>query len=101
MIFADVDGESTRVELIDAIRRAHKPHIYRRLMAIRLSQEGRTVSQLSQIFHLTPQTIRKFVHAYNQGGLVQLMPRKKPGRTPKLQLSQTQWEEVIHQPPIS
>ena len=83
MIFAHADdeSESTRAELIDA---ADKPYIYRRLMAVRLSSEGRIVSELSAIFQLTPQTIRKFIHAYNQGELAQLMPRKKPGRTPTL-----------------
>ena len=103
MIFAHADdeSESTRAELIDAIRCADKPYIYRRLMAVRLSSEGRIVSELSAIFQLTPQTIRKFIHAYNQGGLAQLMPRKKPGRTPTRKFTQTQWEEIIHQPPIS
>ncbi len=101
MIFAHADDESTRAELIDAIRCADKPYIYRRLMAVRLSSEGRIVSELSAIFQLTPQTIRKFIHAYNQGGKAQLMPHKKPGRTPTLQFTQTQWEEIIHQPPVS
>ncbi len=68
MIFAHVDDESTRAELIDAIKSADKPYIYRRLMVIRLSSEGRKVSELWEIFQLTPQTIRKFIHAYNQGG---------------------------------
>ena len=103
MIFAHADdeSESTRAELIDAIRCADKPYIYRRLMAVRLSSEGRTVSELSAIFQLTPQTIRKFIHAYNQRGLAPLTPCKKSGRTATLQFTQTQWEEIIHQPPIS
>ena len=101
MIFAYVDDQSTQAELLDAIRNADKPYIYRRLMAVRLSSEGRNVSELSEIFQLTPQTIRKFIDAYNQGGLAQLMPHKKPGRTPKLQFTDTQWEEIIHQPPVS
>ena len=88
-------------KLLDAIRNADKPYIYRRLMAVRLSSEGRNVSELSEIFQLTPQTIRKFIDAYNQGGLAQLMPHKKPGRTPRLQFTDTQWEEIIHQPPVS
>ena len=101
MIFAYVDDQLTQAELLDAIRNADKPYIYRRLMAVRLSSEGRNVSELSEIFQLTPQTIRKFIDAYNQGGLAQLMPHKKPGRTPKLQFTDTQWEEIIHQPPVS
>ena len=68
MIFAYVDDQSTQAELLDAIRNADKPYIYRRLMAVRLSSEGRNVSELSEIFQLTPQTIRKFIDAYMYAG---------------------------------
>jgi transposase len=101
MIFAVISEESAKAELIETIRRCKKPHLYRRLMAVQLSAEGKTVSELASIFKVTPQTIRAFIHAYNQGGVEQLLPKKKPGRRPRLKLTETQWIEILHQPPCS
>ena len=101
MIFATISDEAGKIQLIEAIKSCHKPHIYRRLLTVQLSAEGKKVSELTDIFKVTPQTIRAFVHAYNQGGLEQLLPDKKPGRRPRLNLTTEQWTEIIHQPPGS
>jgi len=101
MIFATISDEAGKIQLIEAIKSCHKPHIYRRLLTVQLSAEGKKVSELTSIFKVTPQTIRAFVHAYNQGGLEQLLPDKKPGRRPRLNLTTEQWTEIIHQPPCS
>jgi len=101
MIFATISDEAGKIQLIEAIKSCIKPHIYRRLLTVQLSAEGKKVSELTDIFKVTPQTIRAFVHAYNQGGLEQLLPEKKPGRRPRLNLTTEQWTEIIHQPPGS
>ncbi len=74
MIFATISDEAGKIQLIEAIKSCQKPHIYRRLLTVQLSAEGKKVSELTDIFKVTPQTIRAFVHAYNQGGLEQLLP---------------------------
>ena len=101
MIFATIPDEALKTQLIEAIKSCTKPHIYRRLLTVQLSAEGKKVSDLADIFKVTPQTIRGCIHAYNQGGLEQLLPEKKPGRRPKLSLTKEQWTEIIHQPPGS
>ena len=101
MIFATISDEAGKIQLIEAIKSCTKPHIYRRLLTVQLSAEGKKVSELTSIFKVTPQTIREFIHAYNQGGLEQLLPNKKPGRRPKLSLTSEQWIQIIHQPPSS
>ncbi len=101
MIFATISEEAGKTQLIEAIKSCHKPHIYRRLLTVQLSAEGKKVSELTSIFKVTPQTIREFIHAYNQGGLEQLLPLKKPGRRPRLNLTTEQWIVIIHQPPCS
>ena len=70
MIFATISDEAGKIQLIEAIKSCTKPHIYRRLLTVQLSAEGKKVSELTSIFKVTPQTIRAFVHAYNQGGLI-------------------------------
>ncbi|MCH8291245.1 helix-turn-helix domain containing protein [Candidatus Poribacteria bacterium] len=101
MIFACISDEAGKTRIIEAIRICQKPHVYRRLMTIQLSAEGKKVSELTDIFKVTPQTIRAFIHAYNQGGVEQLLPEKKPGRRARLSLTQEQWIQIVHQPPCS
>ncbi|MBI1923838.1 helix-turn-helix domain containing protein [Candidatus Poribacteria bacterium] len=101
MIFACIETESETAKLLEAIQQAEKPDIYRRLMTIQLSAEGTSANQLADIFKLTPQTIRGFIHTDNQGGIEPLIPPKKPGRRPRLNLTKEQWLDILHQSPAS
>jgi len=101
MIFARIETETAQQELQRAIKSAEKPHIYRRLLTIRLSAEGKTVNELANLFQLQPLTIRRYIHAYNENGLSELMPATKPGRTPLLCWNKEQWLNLLHQPPAS
>lgn len=101
MIFARVETEETQHQLQQALKEADRPYIYRRLLIIRLSTQGKTVNELSCLFQLTPLTIRKYIHAYNTGGIKALMPHKKPGRSVKLSLTKEQWLEILHQSPAT
>lgn len=101
MIFARIETEMAQQELQLAIKAAEAPHIYRRLLIIRLSAEGKTVNELASLFQQTPLTIRRYIQAYNQEGLSGLMPQNKPGRTPSLPLTRDQWLEILHQSPAS
>ncbi len=120
MIFARVETEETQQQLQQALKEADRPYIYRRLLIIRFSTQGKTVNELSCLFQLTPltilfvgfdnqfrkfcrnqQDIRKYIHAYNTGGIKALMPHKKPGRSVKLSLTKEQWLEILHQSPAT
>jgi len=50
MIFATISDEAGKIQLIEAIKSCHKPHIYRRLLTVQLSAEGKKVSELTDIF---------------------------------------------------
>jgi len=99
MIFAKVKTEEAKKELQLALSSAKKSYLYRRLLIIKLSSEGKTVPELTEMFNLTELTVRQYIHEYNNGGLVGLLPQKKPGRRPKFSLTKEQWEEILHQSP--
>ena len=101
MIFAHISDKSAETKLGEAIKEADKTYVYRRLMTVQLSSEGKTVTQLADIFKVTPQTIRDSIHAYNSGGLEGVTPHKKPGRSCRLKMTKDQWLEVLHTPPVS
>ncbi|MBM3120513.1 MAG: helix-turn-helix domain-containing protein [Chloroflexi bacterium] len=101
MILARVDTEETQHQLQQALKEADRPYIYRRLLIIRFSTQGKTVKELSGLFQLTPLTIRKYIQAYNTGGIKALMPHQKPGRSVKLSLTKEQWLEILHQSPAT
>ena len=45
-------------------------------------------------------TIRGYVHAYNEGGLEQLRPKKAPGRSPKLaDWTKADWDKILERTP--
>jgi len=99
MIFAKVETEAAKKELQEALKSAKKCYFYRRLLIIQLSSEGKSIPELSSLFFLTEATVRQYIHDYNNGGLVKIIPKKKPGRKPKFSLSKGQWEEILHQSP--
>ena len=99
MIFAQVETQEQKEELKTALKGAKKSYIYRRLLIIQLSSEGKRVKELSAMFHLSELTIRNYIHTYNESGLAELIPQPKPGRKAKLSLTKEQWEEILHQSP--
>ena len=99
MIFAKVETQDAQEELKAALRNAKTSYIYRRLLCIQLSSEGKRVNELAAIFKLSELTVRDYIHAYNEGGLAALIPDPKPGRKARLPLHKEQWEEILHQSP--
>jgi putative transposase len=99
MIFARIETEEACEQLQQEIKEAKKPYIYRRLLIIQFSASGKTVNELAALFQLTPLTIRNYIHGYNHGGILGLMPAKKPGRRRKCQLTKEQWLDILHQSP--
>jgi transposase len=99
MIFAQVETKKAKKELQEALKGAKKSYLYRRLLIIQLSSEGKSVPELASMFLLSQAMVRQYIHDYNDGGLVKLRPKKKPGRKAKFSLSQEQWSEILHQSP--
>ncbi len=65
MIFACISDKVSKTQLIEAIKSCQKPHIYRRLLTIQLSAEGKKVSELTDIFFFHPPD-HSHLHSYLQ-----------------------------------
>jgi len=100
MIFAIPHKDNAISELQFEIKTADNVKWYRRLKIIQLSMADVTVPQLSEQFDVCKATVRKYIQAYNRGGLDQLRPQKAPGRPPKVgHLSRDDWSDILHQTP--
>jgi transposase len=60
----------------------------RRMLALALVLEGRTRTEAAQTCGMDRQTLRDWVHRYNDQGLAGLSDRKPPGPTPRLTAEQ-------------
>lgn len=98
MLFAQVN-EKGQEELKRAMSTASETKWYRRLKTIDLSGQGQRVPAIAKLFDIGEATVRRYITAYNEGGLVQLQPGKSPGRRASILLSKADWEEVIGRRP--
>ena len=81
MIYAKLRDASAIERLDAALSAAKKPQWYRRLMIIKLSAtEHLSVPQLAEMFNLSDDSVRSYIHKYNTSGLEDLMPQSPPGR---------------------
>ena len=100
MIYAEVKRPEEQKRLDEALKASKKKSWYRRLQVIALSAQKYTVQKLSEMFRLCEQTIRNYIHSYNEGGLAKLAPGKPTGRPPKIaHWTKGQWDEVLEQTP--
>ena len=74
--------------LRQAATRAKDAHAARRMLALALVLDGRTRTEAAEICGMDRQTLRDWVHRYNDEGLVGLSDRKAPGPTPRLSVEQ-------------
>lgn len=100
MIYAQV-GTENRQQLEDELRNAQDAKWYRRLKIVDLSGLGKTVTQLTEWFNLSTNTIRDYIHRYNTAGIEGLKRRYSSGRPLTIQMTKAQWEELLHQSPSS
>lgn len=62
----------------------------RRLLAIAMVMEGMSRADAARLTGMDRQTLRDWVHRYNEFGVAGLISRKPPGVTPRLTASQMQ-----------
>ena len=99
MLFAQVTEKEQEEELQAAMKRAQEAKWYRRLKVIDLSRQGYHVPEIAKVFDLGESTIRKYIKAYNQGGVGKLVANTSPGRSTTIILSKAEWEDVLAQRP--
>ncbi len=100
MIYAQLQAEHATSERQAQLKGASNVKWYRRLKIIQLSMNGVSVKELSEQFDLCPKTVRKYIKAYNQGGIDHLGAKKSPGRPTKVgHLCRDDWSEILRQTP--
>jgi transposase len=100
MIYAAIKNPEQEKRLMDELKSSKDKNWYRRLQVVANSAKGVNVEQLSQMFSVSQATIRRYIHAYNQGGLDLLKPKKAPGRPPKIgHWTKADWDKVLEQTP--
>lgn len=74
--------------LRQAAARARNADAARRMLALALVLDGRTRTEAAETCGMDRQTLRDWVHRYNDQGLAGLSDRKAPGPTPRLTAEQ-------------
>ena len=98
MLYSQVD-EAGREKLEEALKRAENVKWYRRLKVIDLSAQGQAVSKIALIFDLSEQTVRGYIHRYNQAGLEGLKPNYGQGRHQTITLNKDELSTVLDRSP--
>ena len=60
---------------------------------------GEKISKLARTFDVCKATVRDYIKRYNKGGIETLERRNSNGRPPKIKLTRTEWEELLHRSP--
>ena len=74
----------TAAELRGLSSRCSDGEQVRRILAIAMVLEGRPRTEAAEFNGMDRQTLRDWVHRYNQGGIADLKSRRSPGRPPFL-----------------
>ena len=100
MLYA-IATDAERLELQREMNQTTDKKWYRRLKIIDLSRQRYRVGELASMFDLSCQTIRSYIHTYNEGQLAALSPAYGAGRRCCLDWSQEQWLDLLQQPPVN
>jgi transposase len=85
--------EQQRIELVRAYDQASTPDVQRRVQAVRLYGEGRSVADIRDITGCSERSLRRWCAWYEQGGLARLEDQRAGGNNAKL--TPAQRAEVI------
>ena len=100
MLFARPLTPEEEQELSQRIKAATKTRIYLRLKTVELSSQGKPVREIAGLLSRHPNSIRSYIHLFNQGGFSGLMPRWGGGASQKLGAwDKAWWEDLLSRPP--
>lgn len=87
-------------ELARRLRTVTKTKEYMRLKTIDLSHQGYAVQEIARLLDRHPNSIRSYLHRFNQGGWAALMPQWRGGTSRKLvDLGKAYWDDLLTRPP--
>jgi len=98
MLFANVSPEDNE-RIAEAMKQTKDIRWYQRLHIIRLSSQGKSVPELTDLFGRCAATVRNYITRYNHEGFDGLNRQSSPGAPPQIPFSKADWEEVLHQSP--
>src|SRR5215510_12791294 len=84
----ELRGEHSARAFRELAVKAKDPNQARRLLALAAVREGKGREEAARIGGMDRQTLRDWVHAYNEKGVDGLINAKAPGRKPKLNPAQ-------------
>jgi transposase len=98
MLYAEVNAQATH-DLLRELKQTGDSKWYRRLKIIQLSSQGTSVPELATLFDVCAATVRDYITRYNASGLAGLRRQSSDGSPPKISLTKSEWEELLHQSP--
>lgn len=100
MLFVRALTSQEEQELSRRLQRATKTRVYLRLKTVELSHQGKTVQEIATVLGRHPNSIRSYIHRFNEGGWEGVMPQWGGGASQKLSdLDKTYFEELLSRPP--
>ena len=100
MTVAITRKEPGAVELRREAKRCRDAKAARRMLALALVLEGRSRAEAARAAGMDRQTLRDWVHRYNEEGLAGLRDRRRPGPRPRLTPEQeAELEAVVERGP--
>jgi transposase len=100
MLFVRVFTSQEEGELSRRLKHATKTRVYLRLKTVELSHQGKPVQEIATLLGRHPNSIRSYIHRFNQGGFASLMPRWGGGASQKLRdLDKAYFDDVLSRPP--
>lgn len=75
MLFVRPLSSELEMELAWALKAAIRTKEYIRLKAVEFSHQGKSVQQIAILLNRHPNSIRAYLHQFNQGGISALHPR--------------------------
>jgi len=100
MLFVRPLTPEEEAELSRRLRAAPKTKVYIRLKTVEFSHQGKRVKEIAALLGRHPNSIRSYIHLFNQGGFPAVMPRWGGGASQKLRdLDKDYWEDLLSRPP--
>ena len=100
MIYAHPKSEQDISEIQVSLKEATDKKWYRRLKIIQLSMSGVKVPKLAEMFDVSLATVRRYISAYEKGGISALKAKASYGRPPKVgYLKKEDWAAILEKTP--
>lgn len=100
MLFVRAFTPEEQQELARRLKSATKTRVYIRLKTVELSHQGKNVEEIAALLGRHPNSVRSYIHRFNEGGFGSLMPRWAGGPSQKLGgLDKEYFEDVLSRAP--